>query len=198
MTQQASDNFDPQLDLKLERIIDVPRELAWQAWTRPEHVKQWFAPDPVKITDCKIDLRPGGQFYTVMQMPDGQEMPGNGCYLEVIKNERLVFTDALLPGYRPSEESFMTAIITFEPHKNGTKYTAVAKHKNTADRQTHEEMGFTMVGEQRLISSLLSSRHGEQRQKLVKSNKMQCQPAPFTIDAWKIGTLCFTVPSIVF
>ena len=57
-------------------------------------------------------------------------------------NERLVFTDALLPGYRPSEKPFMTAIITMAPKGKGTRYVATAIHRDEATRRTHEEMGF--------------------------------------------------------
>src|ERR1700757_2562428 len=97
---------DPKLDLLLERIVDVPRELVWMAWTTPEHVKKWFTPAPWATVDCEIDLRPGGIFRTVMRSPEGQEFPSVGCYLEVIENERLVWTDALAPGYRPSTTPF--------------------------------------------------------------------------------------------
>jgi uncharacterized protein YndB with AHSA1/START domain len=85
---------DPKLDLVLERILDVPRRLVWAAWTQPEHVKQWFVPAPWTMIDCEIDLRPGGIFRTVMRSPEGEEFPGVGCYLEVIRNERLIWTDA--------------------------------------------------------------------------------------------------------
>lgn len=133
---------DPKLDLVLERVIDVPRELVWTAWTTPEHVSKWFTPAPWTVADCEIDLRPGGVFRTVMRSPDGQEFPNVGCYLEVVPNERLVWTDALLPGYRPSEEPFFTAILTLEPAGDGTRYTAVAVHRDEAGRKRHEEMGF--------------------------------------------------------
>jgi uncharacterized protein YndB with AHSA1/START domain len=133
---------DPKLDLVLERVIDVPRELVWAAWTKPEHVKHWFTPAPWTVTHCEIDLRPGGMFRTVMRSPEGQEFPNVGCYLEVVPNERLVWTDALLPGYRPAENPFMTAILTLEPTGTGTRYTAIAIHKDEAARQRHEEMGF--------------------------------------------------------
>ena len=53
-------NIDPKLDLMLERVIDVPRELVWKAWTTPEYVVKWFTPAPWQTVDCKIDLRPGG------------------------------------------------------------------------------------------------------------------------------------------
>ena len=50
----------PGLDLILERVVDVPRELVWRAWTTPEHLMKWFTPVPWKTIACEIDLRPGG------------------------------------------------------------------------------------------------------------------------------------------
>ncbi len=134
--------IDKKLDLVLERVVDVPRELVWTAWTKPEHVVKWFTPAPWKTTQCEIDLRPGGIFRTVMLSPEGQEFPNVGCFLEVVTNERLVFTDTLLPGFRPAEKPFMTAIITLEPKGKGTRYTATVLHASEANRKQHEEMGF--------------------------------------------------------
>ena len=137
-----SDLHDPRLDLVLERVVDVPRALVWQAWTRPEHLLKWFAPAPWTTVDCEVDLRPGGIFRTVMRSPQGENFPGLGCFLEVVEGRRLVWTDALSPGFRPSAKPFFTAIITLEDHGSGTKYTARALHKDETDRKTHAEMGF--------------------------------------------------------
>ena len=133
---------DPELDLVLERTIGVPTPLVWQAWTEPVHVKKWFAPLPWVVIDCAIDLRPGGRFRTVMQGPDGTTMPGDGCYLHIVEQRLLVFTDALLPGYRPAPEPFFTAAISFTPEGNGTRYVARAIHGTRDDKARHEEMGF--------------------------------------------------------
>src|SRR5215218_7030177 len=105
---------DPKLDLVLERVVDVPRSLVWAAWTKPEHIVHWFTPAPWKTIDCKIDLRPGGVFWTLMQSPEGKEFPNNGCILEAVHEERLVFTDALLPGFRPAQAPFMTGVISLQ------------------------------------------------------------------------------------
>ena len=85
---------DPRLDLVLERVVEVPPELVWKAWTEPEHLKRWFTPLPWTTVECEIDLRPGGIFRTVMRSPEGQDHPNMGCYLEVVPNRRLVWTDA--------------------------------------------------------------------------------------------------------
>ena len=138
-------------DLVLERTLDAPIDLVWNAYTDPDHLKQWFAPRPYQITECELDLRPGGIFRIRMTGPDGFDTGhGNaGCVLEVVEGRKLAWTSALGPGYRPAEmgegcESFpMTAIVTFEDAGGGkTFYRAVALHKNAADMEAHEKMGF--------------------------------------------------------
>jgi uncharacterized protein YndB with AHSA1/START domain len=143
---------DPQLDLVLERIVDVPPDLVWQAWTTPEHIKRWFTPAPWKTVECEIDLKPGGAFYFVMRSPEGKDYPNTGCFLEIVPGRKLVWTDAMLPGYRPSapaatdpggELGGFTAVITMEPHgSGGTRYVAMAIHRDEAARKAHEKMGF--------------------------------------------------------
>lgn len=138
-------DIDPELDLVLERVVDVRPELVWRAWTEPEHLMRWFTPRPWSTVACEIDLRPGGMFKTTMRSPEGEVLPANaGCYLEVVEHRRLVWTDALLPGYRPSGEAFMTAMILLEPAGKGTRYTAIAMHANPEARKQHEDMGFQM------------------------------------------------------
>ena len=138
-------------DLVLERTINAPRELVWKAWTDPKLLKQWFAPKPYEISEVELDLRPGGIFRIRMIGPDGFDTGhgGAGCLLEVIDGERLTWTSALGPAYRPAEmgegcESFpMTAIVTMANAGDGkTLYRAVALHKNEADRDMHSNMGF--------------------------------------------------------
>ena len=139
-------------DLVLERILDAPRHLVWKAWTDPEHLKSWWAPKPYETPEVEIDLRPGGIFFARMTGPDGFDTghEGAGCVLEVIEGRKVVWTSALGPGYRPNPpgqidcgEFPFTAIITFDDAGDGkTLYRAVAMHKDEADRDTHEKMGF--------------------------------------------------------
>jgi uncharacterized protein YndB with AHSA1/START domain len=138
---------DPKLDLVLERIVDVPRRLVWAAWTTPEHITKWFTPAPWTTTDCEIDLRPGGIFQTVMRSPEGQEFPNAGCYLEIEKEEKLVWTSALGPGFRPAAahgpgDLLFTAMILLESVGERTKYTAFVMHGDEASCRKHASMGF--------------------------------------------------------
>ncbi|MCB1139143.1 MAG: SRPBCC family protein [Leptospiraceae bacterium] len=136
-------NFDSERDLVLERLIAVPVDRVWAAWTEPELLKKWFCPRPWQLGHCEVDLRPGGLFRTVMRSPEGEEYPSDGCYLEVNPQKRLIFTDTLGPGYRPSANPFMTAIISFESQGQKTLYRAVAMHASAETAQKHEEMGFS-------------------------------------------------------
>lgn len=142
MTAAANSPPASDRDLVLTRIIDAPREKLFKAWTDPELLKQWFAPLPYTTPVAELDVRPGGSNLIVMRSPDGNEMPNRGVYLEVVENERLVFTNAYTKAWEPSEKPFMTVILTFEAEGNKTKYTALVRHWTAADRETHEKMGF--------------------------------------------------------
>ena len=112
-------------------------------------LKKWFTPVPWQTVDCEIDLRPGGIFRTVMRGPEGQQFHNPGCYLEIVENEKLVWTGALGPGYRPrptaatpSDPFLMTAVVALESLGYGTKYTALVIHGDEEARKKHEQMGF--------------------------------------------------------
>lgn len=130
-------------ELVLTRLIEVPREKLWRCWTEPKLMLQWFTPAPWKTVHAETDVRPGGSSYIVMQGPDGTEMPNRGVYLEVVPNEKLVFTDAYTRAWEPAENPFFTCVLTFEDAGNGeTRYTARALHWTKENREAHERMGF--------------------------------------------------------
>jgi uncharacterized protein YndB with AHSA1/START domain len=129
-------------ELALTRLIDAPREKVYRAWTEPSLLKQWFAPKPYTTPVAELDVRPGGANLIVMRGPDGEDMPNRGVYLEVVPGQRLVFTDAYVTAWQPSEKPFMTVILTFEDEGGKTRYTARVQHWTVADRVAHEKMGF--------------------------------------------------------
>ena len=145
MTLPAGYAFDPELDLILEREVDIAPHLVWGAWTDPKHLVHWFCPKPWQTTHAEIDLRPGGKFRTVMRGPEGQEFDNTGCYLEVVDEHRLVWTSSLTPGFRPNPVSFplqFTAVITIEPKGSGSVYKATVVHGTPDAAKQHGEMGF--------------------------------------------------------
>lgn len=130
-------------DLVLTRELNAPAAHLFRCWTEPELLVKWFVPPPWSVASAEVDLCPGGRSVIVMRSPEGQDMPNEGVYLEVIPNRRLVFTDAYRAGWVPSDKPFMTAIIDFDPlDDQRTRYTAIARHWNAQDRKTHEDMGF--------------------------------------------------------
>ena len=142
MCGAANQQPDADRELVLTRLIDAPREKLFRCWTEPELMKQRFAPLPWTISHVEMDLRPGGASLIVMRSPEGQEFPNPGIVLEVVKNEKIVFTDAYTKAWEPSAKPFMTAIVTFADEGGKTRYTARALHWTAEDRKTHEEMGF--------------------------------------------------------
>ena len=129
-------------ELVLERLIDAPREKVYRAWTEPELLKQWFAPLPYTTPYAELNVRPGGASVITMRGPDGTDFPNAGVYLEVVPNEKLVFTDAYTAAWELSQKPFMTVILTFEDEGGKTRYTARVRHWTVADREAHEKMGF--------------------------------------------------------
>jgi uncharacterized protein YndB with AHSA1/START domain len=129
--------------LELVREFDAPREKIFRAWTDPELLKEWFTPRPWTVTVAELDVRPGGANLIVMNGPNGEEFPNRGVYLEIVPNEKIVFTDAYVSAWVPSEKPFMTAVIQFEDiGGERTRYTAQVYHWTAEDMETHEKMGF--------------------------------------------------------
>ena len=127
-------------ELVITRVIDARREKVYHAWTR--QLPQWWGPHGMTTPVCEMDLRPGGLFRTVMRAPDGTEYPTRGLFLEVIENQKIVFTDAYDVGWAPNPDAFFISITTFEDVGGKTKYTARALHWTVANREVHEKMGF--------------------------------------------------------
>ena len=134
---------NPDLDLTISRVIKAPRAAVWSAWTTPASLEQWWVPAPAKCKVAELDLSPGGAFITQISEEGRPFAPHlNACFLAVDAPERLVFTNALLGGWRPAEKPFMTAIITLKEHALGTEYSALVMHRSGADRTMHEKLGF--------------------------------------------------------
>jgi uncharacterized protein YndB with AHSA1/START domain len=142
MTTTGESSATADRELVLTRVIDAPRDKLYRAWTDAELLKRWFAPLPYTTPVAELDVRPGGANLIVMRGPDGNDMPNRGVYLEVVENERLVFTDAYTKAWEPSPKPFMTVILTFEDEAGKTRYTARVRHWTVADREAHEKMGF--------------------------------------------------------
>lgn len=132
-------------ELTISRHIAAPPSAVWDAWRDPAKLAQWWIPAPIACRVDKLDLKPGGGFVTRMREEGAADFQPHvdGCFLEAIPNERLVFTTVLTEGWQPAEPWLaLTAILSFEAKDGGTLYSARVPHKTPEDSAKHEEMGF--------------------------------------------------------
>jgi uncharacterized protein YndB with AHSA1/START domain len=137
--------FNPTLDFAIERFIEAPPRLVWEALTKPEHLKEWYMPKPWgRVSHAEMDVRPGGIFRVDIAVGDGPDVPNLGCFLDVIPLERLVWTSMLFPGYRPAvfDDIPITAIVTMEAVGTGTRYVFTALHRTEEDLENNKASGF--------------------------------------------------------
>ncbi|MFI1938407.1 SRPBCC family protein [Streptomyces purpureus] len=102
-------------ELVITRDFAAPRERVFEAWTKPEQVRQWYGLSSLTTTVCDIDLRVGGAWRWGQKAPDGQEIVFSGMYEEITPPERLVYTELfeLMPGPR------IHVTLTFEEKGDG-------------------------------------------------------------------------------
>jgi len=141
-----NNSVKPDLDLTLTRLIKAPRAKIWNAFADPRAFEQWWIPEPYRCRVIEMDLKPGGAFVTQMS-EDGKKFTPhlNACFLDIAAGKKIVFTNALMGNWRPAENyypSALTAIITLTDKAGATEYAAHVMHKNTRDRDQHNEMGF--------------------------------------------------------
>jgi uncharacterized protein YndB with AHSA1/START domain len=154
--------FDPKLDIAIERFIDAPVRLVWEALTRPEHLKEWYMPrEWGRVARAEMDVRPGGIFAIDIATADGQVFPNLGCFLEAVPMERLVWTSMLFPGYRPAvfDDVPITAIVTMEAVGSGTRYVFTALHRDEADLEKNRTSGWqqgTEIAVDQLVAHVTS------------------------------------------
>lgn len=151
--------FNADRDLYLERLLPLTIEQIWAAWTHPEHLVHWFCPEPWRLAQVEMDLRPGGIFRTVMEGPDGQVEDSTGCFIAVEPRHQLVITDALGPEFRPNGQGFMTFSIQLSPQPGGTLYRAWLRHQSPEARAEHEKLGFETGWNQALEQMLAYFQH---------------------------------------
>jgi uncharacterized protein YndB with AHSA1/START domain len=154
--------LDPKLDFAIERFIDAPPRLVWEALTKPEHLREWYMPRAWgRVARAEMDVRPGGVLRIDIVVGEGQEVPNLGCVLEAIPMERLVWTSMLFPGYRPAvfDDIPITAIMTMESVGTGTRYVFTALHRSEADLENNKASGFyqgTEIAVDQLVAHVLA------------------------------------------
>jgi uncharacterized protein YndB with AHSA1/START domain len=118
-TSPATDTSDR--EIVFTREFDAPRELVWDAWTDPQQVVQWWGPRGFTTTIHEMDVRPGGTWRHTMHGPDGTDFANKSTFLEVVKPERIVYSQG--GGKKDDPGAQFVATWTFEALGNRTKLT---------------------------------------------------------------------------
>jgi uncharacterized protein YndB with AHSA1/START domain len=134
-------NQEADRTLRIERVIRAPVEEVFDAFVIPERLASWWGPEGCTIPEYSMDVRPGGQWRTVMNLPDGHRPVVSGVYHTIEKNKRLVFTWAWdqEDGSRGHETEIT---LTFEPHGEHTKLTLVQAVFLTTEHRDRHRMGW--------------------------------------------------------
>jgi uncharacterized protein YndB with AHSA1/START domain len=111
----AEKNSTANRELRISRLLNAPIELVWEAWTKPEHLRQWWGPNGFTNTISKMDVVENGFWELVMHGPDGTDYKNKSIFKEVIKYKKIVYEHITGPKF--------IATIAFEPVGNKTQMT---------------------------------------------------------------------------
>lgn len=131
-------------DLTFTQIHDAPKELVFIAFSKAEHLKQWWGPPGCKIVKCEVDFQTGGQWDYTIRTDSGEEHRARAIYKEIIPNEKIEFIDYFLDESGKVIENMPSkhVTITFDGVGNQTELTVHVQLKTAAERQQLMNMGF--------------------------------------------------------
>ncbi|MBC8170611.1 MAG: SRPBCC domain-containing protein [Anaerolineae bacterium] len=127
----------------MERVFDAPRQLVFEAMSKPEHLVNWWGPQGWTLPVCKLDFRPGGIWHFCMQGPDGEEAWGKAVYREIVAPERIVYTDMFSDAEGNTVADMPETLITMEfiEQDGKTRLVSTAVYATAADLETVIKMG---------------------------------------------------------
>lgn len=125
--------FPSELEIVTTRKFDAPIDLVYEVLTKPEHVRQWFAPFEDKVTVCEIDVRVGGDYHIVFVTPDGKECSFRGTYLEIDAPHKTVET-WWFEGWGPDTDAVETVLLDEE---DGVTTLTMTMVFNSAHGRSH-------------------------------------------------------------
>jgi uncharacterized protein YndB with AHSA1/START domain len=121
-------------EIVMTRVFDAPRDLVFEAWTNPEHVRHWWGLRASTMLRCEADVRPGGSWRYVTTGSDGEEVPFTGVYREITAPERLVYTEVYdVAPFNSGDPAVNTVIFTEENGRTLTTVTTVYPTKEVRD-----------------------------------------------------------------
>jgi uncharacterized protein YndB with AHSA1/START domain len=128
-------------DLLIVRMFDAPRELVFRAWSKPEHLSRWFAPDGCTMPSCEMEFRAGGKLRFIFQAADGTEYPFEGSYVQIVEPSKIVFQGNIHDV--PGQDVF--TIVTFAEHEDKTKLVVHQAYAMESDATRGASMGWTQT-----------------------------------------------------
>lgn len=129
-------------EIVMTRVFDAPRQLVFDAWTKPEHLVQWFGRRGDEMTVCEVDLRVGGAYRFVWRLREGGEMGMGGVYREVVPPERLVSTEVFEGEYFEQMGGGSTInTLTFEERDGKTTMTITSLYGSREARDAAIQTG---------------------------------------------------------
>jgi uncharacterized protein YndB with AHSA1/START domain len=129
----------PKPELRMTRILDAPRRLVYEAWSKAEHVSRWFTPAPLTTSRCEVDLRTGGVFRLTMRMPDGTEYPMDARFTEVIPNGLIAFAATIHGGVE------VQTTVTFAERDGKTTLGVHQVYSHETDATRGSKAGWTQT-----------------------------------------------------
>lgn len=126
-------------EIRFTRVFRCPRQILFEAWTQPEHIRHWWGCNGSTISVCEIDLRIGGSWKIIMRMPDGSDHPFRGEYHEIAPGERLVYSECY-DAPQVGRPEWLTTV-TFEEVEGGTRLTHNIRHRSRQARDGHMQAG---------------------------------------------------------
>jgi len=127
------------LEIRLEREFDAPRDLVFLAMSKEEHLKRWWGPPCVQMISCSVDFRVGGKYRFESRDEQGMIHPFTGEYLEIDAPERMVFTQ--IYDLEPYNQFPATMTVTLEDLGGRTRYVGVIRHLVKEARDGHVGAG---------------------------------------------------------
>ena len=120
-------------EMVVTRVFNAPRELVFDAFTKPDLVKRWLlGPPGMSMPVCEVDLRVGGRFRYVWRLPNGNDMGMGGVFREIVRPERLVHTELFDEDWTGGE-TLTTTTFTEERGKTTVTMTILYSSREARD-----------------------------------------------------------------
>ena len=136
---KTMNNLDELKDrtLTIEKTLNAPIQLVWEAWTKPEHIAAWWGPKGMQTEVIEHDFKVGGKWKYSMTMPDGNKFIAEGEYKEIVEFQKIISS----ADFKPMTEGVEMQVL-LEEKDNQTQFTFHIIHATAEYCQQQEKMGF--------------------------------------------------------